>query len=135
MSGPATRGKARRDRPAHDAHWAKILANEAVIARTIVGGDVVVGNIVSYVADGERHLAYWIGRTVRGHGRSTAAVAEYVAGVGLRPLHAHLREHNLGSIRVPAKCGFVIVGRGTSCLRPGQGDRSPISYPTRAAGG
>ena len=41
-----------RDRPAHEAHWAKILANHAVIARTIVQGDLVVGNIVSFLADG-----------------------------------------------------------------------------------
>jgi len=40
-----------RDRSAHEAHWAKILANDAVIARTIVDGDLVVGNIVSFLAD------------------------------------------------------------------------------------
>ena len=98
------------DRSAHDAHWAKILANEAVIARTIVDGDLVVGNIVSFLADCERNIGYWIGRQYWGRGHATAAVAEYVAEVGLRPLHARVAEHNLGSIRVLAKCGFVIVG-------------------------
>ena len=88
-----------RDRSAHEAHWAKILANDAVIARTIVDGDLVVGNIVSFLADGERNIGYWIGRQYWGRGYATAAVAEYVA------------EHNVGSIRVLAKCGFVVVGQ------------------------
>ena len=79
-----------RDRPAHEAHWAKILANDAVIARTIVDGDLVVGNIVSFLADGERNIGYWIGRQYWGRGYATAAVAEYVAEVGSRPLHAHV---------------------------------------------
>ena len=99
-----------RDRSAHEAHWAKILANDAVIARTIVDGALVVGNIVSFLADGERNIGYWIGRQYWGRGHATAAVAEYVAEVGSRPLDARVAEHNVGSIRVLAKCGFVIVG-------------------------
>ena len=97
-------------RATHEAHWAKILANDAVIARTIVDGDLVVGNIVSFLADGERNIGYWIGRQYWGRGHATAAVAEYVAEVGSRPLDARVAEHNVGSIRVLAKCGFVIVG-------------------------
>jgi len=79
-----------RDRSAHEAHWAKSLANDAVVARTIVGGDLVVGYIVSFLADGERKIGYWIGRQYWGRGYATAAVAEYVAEVGSRPLHAHV---------------------------------------------
>jgi len=99
-----------RDRSAHEAHWAKILADDACIARTIVDGDLVVGNIGSFLADGERNIGYWIGRQYWGRGYATAAVAELVAEVGSRPLHAHVAEHNVGSIRVLAKCGFVAVG-------------------------
>ena len=59
-----------RDRATHEAHWVKILANETVIARTIVDGDLVICIIVSYLADGERDIGYWIGRPYwgRGHG-------------------------------------------------------------------
>lgn len=99
-----------RDRSAHEAHWAKILANDACIARTIVDGDLVVGNIGSFLVDGERNIGYWIGRRYWGRGYATAAVAEFVAEVGSRPLRAHVAEHNVGSIRVLAKCGFVVVG-------------------------
>ena len=37
-----------RDRPAHDAQWAKTLANEIVRARTFVDGDLV-SNVVTFL--------------------------------------------------------------------------------------
>ncbi len=103
-----------RDRAAHDQHWAKILADESVIARTIVDDGQVVGNIGSFVADGERAIGYWIDRQHWGRGHATRALADYVAEVPERPLHARVAEHNVGSIRVLAKCGFAIVGEDQS---------------------
>jgi RimJ/RimL family protein N-acetyltransferase len=99
-----------RDRAAHDAHWAKILADDSVIARTIVEDGQVVGNIGSWVADGERGVGYWIGRSYWGRGYATRALADLVAEVPERPLHARVAGHNLASIHVLAKCGFSIVG-------------------------
>jgi RimJ/RimL family protein N-acetyltransferase len=99
-----------RDRAAHDAHWKKVLADDTAIARTIVVGDVVVGNLGCFVAHDERHVGYWIGREHWGHGYATAALAEFVDELQTRPLHARVAEHNLGSIRVLTKCGFVVVG-------------------------
>ena len=99
-----------RESAAHDAHWAKILADDSVIARTIVEDGQVVGNIGSWVADGERGVGYWIGRPYWGRGYATRALADLVAEVPERPLHARVAEHNLASIRVLAKCGFSIVG-------------------------
>jgi RimJ/RimL family protein N-acetyltransferase len=99
-----------RDRAAHDAHWAKILADNSVIARTIVEDGQVVGNIGSWVADGQRGVGYWIGRQHWGRGYATRALADLVAEVPERPLHARVAEHNVASIRVLAKCGFSIVG-------------------------
>jgi RimJ/RimL family protein N-acetyltransferase len=99
-----------RDRAAHDAHWAKILADDSVIARAIVEDAQVVGNIGTWVADGERSVGYWIGRPYWGRGYATRAVADLVAEVPERPFHARVAEHNVASIRVLAKCGFSIVG-------------------------
>jgi RimJ/RimL family protein N-acetyltransferase len=99
-----------RDRAAHDAHWAKILADDSLIARAIVEDGQVVGNIGSWVADGERDVGYWIGRRYWGRGYATRALAALLAEVPGRPLHARVAEHNVGSIRVLAKCGFSIVG-------------------------
>jgi RimJ/RimL family protein N-acetyltransferase len=108
-----------RDRAAHDVHWARILADDSVVARTIVEDGQVVGNIGSWVADGERGVGYWIGRPYWGRGYATRALAEFVAEVRERPLHARVAEHNVGSIRVLAKCGFSIVGEE-------QGDGDPV---------
>lgn len=101
-----------RDRAAHDAHWkTKVLAGDDTnIARTIVDGDQVVGNIVSWVVDGERNVGYWIGRQHWGLGHATRALTEFVAEVHERPLHARVAEHNAGSLRVLAKCGFTVIG-------------------------
>jgi RimJ/RimL family protein N-acetyltransferase len=99
-----------RDRAAHNLQWAKILADDSVLARTIVEDGRVVGNIGSWVADGERHIGYWIGRPYWRRGYATRALADLVAEVPERPLHARVAEHNVGSIRVLAKCGFSIVG-------------------------
>jgi acyl-CoA synthetase (AMP-forming)/AMP-acid ligase II len=41
---------------------------------------------------------------------ATRALAELLAEVPGRPIHARVADHNLGSIRVLAKCGFSIVG-------------------------
>jgi RimJ/RimL family protein N-acetyltransferase len=100
-----------RDRAAHAAHWAKVLADPTCIARTITDGELVVGNIGSFLVGGERNVGYWIGREHWGRGYATAALAALVAEVGERPLHAHVAEHNAGSIRVLTKCGFVAVGK------------------------
>ena len=99
-----------RDREAHDLHWARILADDSLLARTIVEDGQIVGNIGSWVADGERDVGYWIGRLYWGRGYATQALADFVVELRERPLHARVAEHNVGSIRVLAKCGFSMVG-------------------------
>lgn len=99
-----------RARAAHDQHWARVLADDSAIARTIVEDGQVVGNIGCWVADGERHVGYWIGRPYWGRGHATRALAELLDQVRERPVHAHVAEHNTGSLRVLTKCGFAVVG-------------------------
>jgi RimJ/RimL family protein N-acetyltransferase len=99
-----------RDRAAHDAHWAKLLADDSLITRTIVEDGQVVGNIGCWVADGERSVGYWIGRSYWGRGYATRALADLLAVVPGRPVHVRVAEHNVASLRVLAKCGFSIVG-------------------------
>jgi RimJ/RimL family protein N-acetyltransferase len=45
-----------------------------------------------------------------GQGHATRALTELVAEFRERPLYAHVAEHNTASLRVLAKCGFVVVG-------------------------
>lgn len=47
---------------AHSAHWAKIRNDETCFTRTIVADGEVVGNIGSWVQDGQREVGYWVGK-------------------------------------------------------------------------
>lgn len=96
-----------RDREAFDAHWQKVLANDELVAKTIVFEGQVAGNIGSWEQDGRRLVGYWVGKEFWGKGLATQALAELIAELGTRPLHAYVAKTNLGSIRVLEKCGFV----------------------------
>jgi len=103
-----------REREAFDAHWRRILADEALVAFVIDVDGEVAGNVVSWEQDGRRLVGYWLGREYWGRGLATAALAELVQQLEVRPLHAWVAVTNGGSIRVLEKCGFVRVGEHTS---------------------
>jgi RimJ/RimL family protein N-acetyltransferase len=80
-----------RDRAAFDAHWAKILADETTITKTVMDGDVA-GNLGSWRdEDSRRQIGYWFGRSFWGKGIATAALALFVAEMDERPLCAQWR--------------------------------------------
>ena len=95
-----------RDKDTFETHWAKVRGDDTLVVRTIVADGVVAGNIGSWPQDGQQLLGYWIGREWWGRGVATRALALLVAEVSVRPLHAHVVRHNVGSIRVLEKCGF-----------------------------
>lgn len=95
-----------RDWDAFMAHWTKILADYTLPVRTILLGEHVAGNIVSWQRDGNRLVGYWIGKSYWGCGIATMALTEFLRVVTERPLYAHVAKHNVGSIRVLEKCGF-----------------------------
>ena len=95
-----------RDKDQFAAHWAKIRADDTVVARTIVADGMVAGNIGSWQQNGQRLLGYWVGRAHWGRGVATEALARFVDELSTRPLYAHVAVHNVGSIRVLEKCGF-----------------------------
>ncbi len=99
-----------RDRDAFMAHWAKIMADESNILKTILYGDRVAGNIVSWEHSGEREVGYWLGREFWGKGIATRALSLFLEQVTTRPLYAYVAKHNLASIRVLEKCEFTITG-------------------------
>jgi RimJ/RimL family protein N-acetyltransferase len=98
-----------RDRDAFMAHWAKNLPNASNIHKTILYGDQVAGNIVSWEHAGEREVGYWLGREFWGKGIATRALSLFLEQVTSRPLYAHVVKHNLASIRVLEKCGFTLT--------------------------
>ena len=102
-----------RDRESFMAHWAKIMADESNILKTILFDGQVAGNIVSWLQSGEWEVGYWIGKEYWGRGIATKALAEFLGIVKTRPLFAHVAKHNVGSRRVLEKCGFAFIGEDT----------------------
>lgn len=95
------------DRAGFDAHWARILADPAIVIRTVVHETVVVGQVLAFEQFGEREISYWIARPHWGRGIATQALRQFLAALSLRPLHARAAADNAASIRVLQKCGFV----------------------------
>jgi RimJ/RimL family protein N-acetyltransferase len=102
-----------RDREAFDAHWRRLLADDAGTKKTIVDDGKVAGNVLCWEQDGRRLVGYWLGREFWGRGLATRALAEFIEDVPARPLNAWVASSNVGSIRVLEKCGFVVAGSRT----------------------
>jgi len=100
-----------RDRDAFMAHWAKIMADDSVMLKTVLFDGHVAGNIVSFEQSGKREVGYWIGKEYWGKGIATKALAAFLGHVKTRPLYAHVAKHNIGSRRILEKCGFTVVGK------------------------
>ena len=99
-----------RDRDAFMAHWAKILADETLLASAIELDGRVVGNVGSFDFEGRREVGYWIDRAVWGRGVATRGLAAFLDEETRRPLFAGVAPHNAGSMRVLEKCGFERTG-------------------------
>jgi RimJ/RimL family protein N-acetyltransferase len=113
-----------RDRAAFDQHWAKLLADDSCLKKTIIvvsavsaenhvvsavsAENQVVGNIGSWTADGKREIGYWIDRAFWGRGVATEALSAFLCLEQTRPLYAGVAKHNVASIRVLQKCGFKL---------------------------
>ena len=100
-----------RERDAFLTHWRTKVLRPENVTRTIVAGGLVAGYIGSWGQDGKRLVAYWIGREHWGKGIATRALSGFLALEPIRPLHAWVAVHNVGSIRVLEKCGFRTVAR------------------------
>src|SRR6266540_3871986 len=101
-----------RERDAFFEHWRNILRTDSLVAKTILDGKDVAGNIGSFERDGKRYVGYWLGREYWGRGLATKALAELVQELD-RPLYAEVATTNVGSVRVLEKFGFTVVGTET----------------------
>ena len=113
-----------RNRAAFDQHWAKLLADDSLLKKTIVvvsavsaespvvsavsAENQVAGNIGSWTVEGKREVGYWIDRAFWGRGVATAALSAFLCLEQTRPLYAGVAKHNVASIRVLQKCGFTL---------------------------
>ncbi|OKK08557.1 acetyltransferase [Streptomyces sp. CB03234] len=118
------------DRAYFDAHWARVLASDAVV-RTVLADGRVVGHAAVYGPPDEREVTYVIGRAHWGRGIATAALRALLGVVPVRPLHARAAADNTGSIRVLEKCGFTVAGhdRGFAHARGEETDEVVLILP------
>jgi RimJ/RimL family protein N-acetyltransferase len=98
-----------RDRDAFDQHWAKLLADESLLKKTVVVDGQVAGHIGSWMSEGKREVGYWIDRAFWGRGVATEALSAFLCLEQTRPLYAGVAKHNVASIRVLQKCGFTLT--------------------------
>jgi RimJ/RimL family protein N-acetyltransferase len=97
-----------REEPAFREHLERVRATPGAISRAIVDDEVVVGQIGSWDDQRGRNVGYWIGREHWGKGYATAALRALMEIDPVRPMWAHIVEHNVGSQRVAERCGFVL---------------------------
>lgn len=89
-------------------HWEGILKNKSILARTIIYKEKIAGHMISWKEKYEQQVGYWLGREYWGKGIASAALAEFLDQIKIRPLYAHVAIHNIASRRVLEKCGFVL---------------------------
>ena len=100
------------DREAFTAHWARILADDAVVIRTVLVNGQVAGHVSKYETLGEPEVTYWLGREYWGRGLATQALSEFLRVLKTRPVYARVVQDNAASRRVLEKCGFTACGSG-----------------------
>jgi RimJ/RimL family protein N-acetyltransferase len=113
-----------RERQPFMEHWAKMRADPTVTLRTVLDGDQVAGNVVSWAHSGQQEVGYWLGRAYWGRGIASRALERFLPLVPARPLYAHVASHNIGSMRVLEKCGFqpVTTSAAVPAVRNGTGE-------------
>jgi RimJ/RimL family protein N-acetyltransferase len=97
------------DKTAFMDHKHNILCDPTCLFYTIELDLEPIGNIGSFFFDGERDLGYGIAKEHWGKGFATRAVQAFLLIENTRPLGARVAVHNLGSMRVLEKCGFIDV--------------------------
>ena len=102
-----------KDRGEFMRHWEGIIKNKNVTARTIAYKEKVAGHIICWKEGKyEQRIGYWIGREFWRRGIASAAVAEFLVLVKIRPLFAEVANHNAASKRVLEKNGFTLHDEG-----------------------
>lgn len=91
--------------------WRRILADPDTVTQTILWEGTPAGNIGCFWRDGRREIGYWIDRAHWGKRIASQALAQLVASIDERPVHAAVVKDNVGSCRVLEKAGFVAIGQ------------------------
>lgn len=124
-----------RDERAFLEQWTKILADEVATTQAVLFDGQLAGYVAAFEQTGRRMVAYWIGRQYWGKGIATRALAQLLEQVDARPLYAYVARHNVGSIRVLEKCGFVACDEASGPAVPGYEDVEEVVMKLSGAAG
>lgn len=112
-AGNRMAGTKPRSWEAFAAVWEAVLIDPQVTARAIVVGSEILGAINVFPRESHVLIGYWIEREHWGRGVASAAVRLMLGEVTRRPMYARVAAHNLGSLRVLTRNGFVEIDRRT----------------------
>lgn len=102
-----------KDRGEFMRHWEGILKNKNVTARIVLHKEKVAGHIICWKEGKfEQRIGYWIGKEFWRRGIASAAVAEILVLIKIRPLFAEVANHNIASQKVLQKNGFALHEQG-----------------------
>lgn len=102
------------DEAAFRRRWQRMRSDPAIVARTIVVADLIVGHVLSYVNDGRSEVSYWLGKDYWGQGYASRALQQFLQHVqSALPIYARVAADNRRSRRVLEKCGFTIIAEET----------------------
>ena len=93
------------------ANWNRILANPAIIKKTVIYDGKVKGSIMCYEKSGKHVVSYCIGNDYWGERIAAGALITLLEQVNHRPLYAYVNYHNITSVHVLEKCGFTVRNR------------------------
>jgi ribosomal-protein-alanine N-acetyltransferase len=116
------------DREAYLAKRRRHLANDAIVSKTIVVADEIVGSVACFEVEGEKEVTYWIRRDHWGRGIASAALAELLADVKTRPVFGRTADDNLASMRVLERNGFVRTGTDSGFAHARQQEITEIIF-------
>lgn len=102
------------DREAFDRHHRFIRGEPSCTLLAIDVDGTFVGTIGSFPRDQDREVTYWVDPSRWGQGLASTALDLFTRIESERPLFARVAEHNVGSARVLAHAGFVLVGSDTA---------------------
>lgn len=105
-----------REREPFMAHWTKVRANPQNIFLAITLDGETVGSMMSWVMEGQREVGYGVGREYWGRGIASEALRLLLLQLEERPVFGYTAGHNLGSMRVLEKNGFVRAGETKGVL-------------------
>jgi RimJ/RimL family protein N-acetyltransferase len=97
------------DRPAFDAHMARVLSRPDVTMRSIIVDGELAGHVAGFAVGDDTEVTYWLDRSWWGRGVATRALSLLLELVPVRPITARAASDNAGSLAVLRKVEETVL--------------------------